>query len=81
MSCSEYDAQRVREELARDERVGELGIEVTISGDHAFLRGKVSNTERKQVIADVAQELLPECTVVNEVTIIEMDEPHLESLG
>ena len=81
MPCSEYDAERLREEFARDERVSELGIEVTISGDHAYLRGKVSTGERREALSEVARELLPECTIVNEVTVIELEEPHLETLG
>jgi hypothetical protein len=80
MSCSEYSAENLRERFARDERVGELGIEVTISEDHAFLRGKVSTEERRSAVGDVAREFLPDCTIVNEVTVIDFDEPRLETL-
>ena len=81
MSCSDYDAENLREEFARDERVSELGIEVTISGDRAFLRGKVSNEERRAVLEEVARSFLPECTIINEVSVVELDEPRLETLG
>jgi hypothetical protein len=81
MNCSEYSAENLREALARDERVSELGIQVTISGDRAFLRGKVSNAERRDAVGDVARKFLPECTIVNEVTVIELEDPHVETLG
>ena len=81
MSCSDYDAQRLREELARDERVSELGIEVTISAGKAFLQGKVPTPDRKQAVAEVAERFLPNCTVVNEVMVTELDSPKLEHLG
>lgn len=81
MTCSEYSAENLREQFARDERVSELGIEVTISGDHAFLRGKVSTPERRDAAGTVAREFLPDCTIVNEVTVIDLEKPHLETLG
>ena len=81
MSCSDYDAEHLREELARDERVSELGIEVSISGGKAFLSGKVSSAERREAVGEVAREILPHCTVVNEVTVTVLNEPNLENIG
>lgn len=78
--CTDYDAERLREELARDERVSELGIEVTISGGKAFLHGKVPTPERRTALAEVAQRFLPHCTVVNEVTVTKLDAPREEQL-
>lgn len=80
MNCSEYSSERLREEFARDERIGELGIEVTISADRAFLRGKVSSPDRRDAIGEVAREFLPDCVIVNEVSVIELEKPHMESL-
>ncbi|HEX2052544.1 MAG TPA: BON domain-containing protein [Actinomycetota bacterium] len=81
MSCTDYDAERLREELARDERVSELGIEVTISSGKAFLHGKVPTPERREAVAEVAQRLLPHCTVVNEVMVTKLSSPQLEELS
>ena len=81
MSCSDYDAERLREELARDERVSELGIEVTISAGKAFLHGKVTTPDRKQAVTEVAERFLPDCTVVNEVKVTKLEAPKLEHLG
>ena len=79
MSCSEYDAEKLREELARDERVSELGVEVTITGDRAYIQGKVSTAERRDAIGQVAREVLPDCTVINEVTVAELEAPDRQS--
>lgn len=80
MSCSEYDAEKLRSELARDDRVNELGIEVSISNGKAFLHGKVATAERREAVAEVAQEVLPGCIIVNEVTVTRLEEPNLENL-
>ncbi|CAN5855274.1 hypothetical protein BH23ACT12_BH23ACT12_04620 [soil metagenome] len=80
MSCSEYDAARLCDALARDERTGELGIDVTIAEGKAFLHGKVSTPDRREAIAEVAAEFLPHCTVVNEVTVTELADPSSEIL-
>ncbi len=81
MSCSDYDAERLRDELARDERVSELGIEVSISGGKAFLSGRVSSAERKEAVREVARKVLPHCTVVNDVTVTVLAEPNWENIG
>lgn len=80
MSCSEYDAERLRRELARNEDVSELGIQVHITGDRVYLQGRVPTTERRRAVGEVAGATLPHCTVINEVTVTEMHEPHLEHL-
>lgn len=79
--CTDYDAERLRDELARDERVSELGIEVTITAGKAFLHGKVPTAERRLAVAEVAERLLPHCTVVNEVMVTQLDAPREELLG
>jgi hypothetical protein len=81
VSCTDYDAERLREELARDERVSELGIEVTISAGRAFLHGKVPTPERRDAVGEVAQRFLPHCTVVNEVMVTKLGAPQLEELS
>lgn len=81
MSCTDYDAERLRDQLARDERVSELGIEVTISAGKAYLSGKVATGERREAVGRVAREVLPHCTVVNEVTVTVMEEPQQEEIG
>ena len=44
----EYLAQHVRDALAEDPRVSELGISVTVAGDHVYLGGQVATNERRQ---------------------------------
>ena len=80
MSCSEYDAARLSDALARDGRTGELGIDVSITGGKVFLHGKVATPDRRDAIAEVAAEFLPHCTVVNEVTVTHFAPPEEEVL-
>lgn len=80
MSCTEYDAARLCDALARDDRTGELGIDVSITGGKVFLHGKVSTPDRREAIAEVAAEFLPHCTVVNEVTVTQLAPPGEEVL-
>lgn len=80
MNCSDYDAARLRDQFGRDERVSELGIEVTILEGKAFLSGKVLTEERRQAVGEVAREVLPHCTVVNEVTVTVLEEPNREDI-
>lgn len=80
MTCTEYDAERLRQELARDVRVSELGIEVRIEGSRAILRGNVTTDERKHAVTLVAERVLNQCTVVNEITVTELTGPGWERL-
>lgn len=68
-SDEEYRAQHVREVLAEDPRVAELGIAVTVVGDHVYLSGEVATAERRQAIAVVTAEVLPQHEVHNHVGV------------
>jgi osmotically-inducible protein OsmY len=72
MTEQPYVSEQVREALARDPRVNELGIAVTIVERKVFLHGVVSTVERQQQIAVVVGELLPDHEVHNDVRV---DEP------
>ena len=80
MRTPEYEAQRLQHQLARDDRVSELGIDVTIVEGKVFLRGKVSTLQRRDAIEAIAHETLPNYSVVNEVTVVEPQRPALENL-
>ena len=77
-----YLVQRVRDVLAGDPRVGELHIDVTIRGDRVFLTGVVPSAERRDAIADLVRQVLPEHEVHNHVTVEPISgSPEVESLG
>lgn len=77
---SPYDAERLRQRFSQDEDIRELGIEVCILDDTVFLRGRVPTEHRREAVDRLARAVLNRCAVVNEVEVIEMDEPRWERL-
>ena len=69
-----YLVERVREALAHDSRVSELGISVTVTGDSVMLTGDVATPERKSAVAEVVEPLLEGRTLHNAVTVATMTE-------
>ncbi len=77
-----YLVQHVREALANDPRVSELHVEVTVTTDRVFITGTVPSEERREVIAAVVRELLPQHHVSNHVTVEPISgAPEVERLG
>jgi hypothetical protein len=64
-----YTAAHVQEALARDGRVGELGIGVEISDGLVTVQGIVPTEERRAAIEQVVGELLPEHEIRNRVVV------------
>jgi len=76
-----YLVQRARDALAEDPRVGELHIDVTIRGDRVFLTGAVPSAQRREAIADLVRQVLPDHQVHNHVTVEPISgSPEVESL-
>jgi hypothetical protein len=73
-----YLAQHVREALAQDPRVGELGVDVEIDEEAVVLRGGVTSAERQEAATEVARDLAPGRPVRNETTVDVFDEPPRE---
>ena len=67
----EYVAEHLREALASDPRVSELGLDVLIRGGELHVVGTVSTEERRRAVGDVAREIAPGATVRNETTVID----------
>ncbi|MFC4060634.1 BON domain-containing protein [Planomonospora corallina] len=74
----QYVAARVQQALAEDERTTELGIRVDVRGEQLFLRGQVTSEERRELIADVAGEVVPGLAIRNELTVADVREPEGE---
>ncbi len=65
----QYVAERVRDALRKDPRVGELDVQVRITGTRVFVNGNVATAERQRAITQIVEELLPEVEVCNETSI------------
>lgn len=70
-----YVVAKVREALAKDSRVNDLNIEVSVTEAKVFLTGKVASAERRDSITEVVNELLPDLEVCNETEVLETPEP------
>jgi hypothetical protein len=64
-----YTAAHVQEALARDGRVGELGIAVDISDHLVTIQGIVPTEERRAAIEQVVGELLPDHEIRNRIVV------------
>jgi hypothetical protein len=77
----DYIIQRVRDALAADERVAEMGVQVRMAAGKVFLTGQVATEERQRAVGVVAGEVLPEYEVHNETVVTELgDQPRVERL-
>ena len=77
----DYAIERLRDALATDERVAEMGLEVRIAAGKVFLTGQVPTEERRRAVGVVAGEVLPEYEVHNEIVVTELgDTPRVEHL-
>ncbi|HSH60518.1 MAG TPA: BON domain-containing protein [Acidimicrobiales bacterium] len=73
----EYLAQHVRQALANDPRVADLGISVRVEPGAVRLSGQVATEERREAVAVVAREALDTGRQVhNDVTVTACDEPN-----
>ena len=77
----DYLVGHVEDALARDERVCEQGLHVTVDGDLVVVTGVVSTEERRRRIPEVVGELLPGFEVRNRATVSDYPEdPKVEHL-
>jgi hypothetical protein len=70
-----YQAEHLREALARDPRVGELGIEVEIDGASVVLRGTMTSPEQQEAAIAITGDFLPGHLVRIESTTPVITEP------
>jgi osmotically-inducible protein OsmY len=64
-----YLAEHVRDAMAKDPRLSELHVDVTITPGKVFLTGTVGSDERRTYLTTVVQGVLPDREVVNDTTI------------
>jgi len=72
----DYAAQHLRDALAADDRVGEMGLQVRTVAGKVFLTGEVATPERQQAVGAVAAEVLPGYEVHNETVVTLVGDQH-----
>jgi osmotically-inducible protein OsmY len=70
-----YLAERVREALARDPRVAELGVEVEIRGQTIVFRGTMTSPEQQVAAVAIARDILPAYRVRDVTMVADLTEP------
>lgn len=70
----QYLVGKLQEALACDPRVGALDIKITIAHGRVHLTGQVPTEERRANVQRVAQEIVPQLDVRNEITVLELSE-------
>ncbi len=66
---TEYVAAHVQEALARDRRVNEPELAVTIVAGRVLIRGQVPTEERREAVTEVVRECCPDLDVENRTTV------------
>lgn len=64
---------RVREAIAADPRSAELDVHVTVAARKVFLTGTVITPERREAVATVAREALPDHEVQNLIEVVDLE--------
>ncbi len=70
-----YAGERLRDALAADPRVSELGLQVHIVAEHLFVTGQVSTPERVEAVSEIAARVLPDHVLHNDLSVIDLAGP------
>lgn len=65
----EYVAAHVHEALARDPRVNEPELQVSVVKDRVLVTGVVPTEERRAAVTEVVREQVPDLEVENRTTV------------
>ena len=65
---TQYVAAHVQEALARDQRVNEPELGVTVVKGRVVVSGQVPSEERREAVTDVVRECCPDLEVENRTT-------------
>ena len=71
----QYLIAHVHDALARDPRLNEFDVDISLRGDEVFVSGVVATDERQQAVSEVVAEVLPQYRVHNEVSVMNYSEP------
>ena len=70
-----YAVAHLKEQLAKDPRLNELDIEVERQENRVLLKGEVSQRERKEVVEEIAREVLPGVPIENQIQVSHFQGP------
>jgi osmotically-inducible protein OsmY len=78
---SDHTIARLREALATDERTNVLDVSIRLRSEVVHLSGQVDTEERRRLIEEVVRENLPpEHTIHNQLTVARMGAPEIENV-
>lgn len=72
----EYLAERVHQAVTTDPRTNEQGVQVRVTDAEVFLYGEVGSDERREAVAEVAAEVVPDRRIHNDVTVVRLGGEH-----
>jgi osmotically-inducible protein OsmY len=72
---AEYVAERLREAIATEPDVYQLGITVNVVGDQVHLSGPASTAAQRQAIVALVERLAPELHVVDDLEVPSLSQP------
>ena len=75
-----YLLEKLRRAIAEDPRVGEPAVRVFGAGGRIWLEGTVQSEQRKQAAQEVVAEICPGVEVKNELEVIAIGGPAVESV-
>lgn len=78
--ASDYSVEHVREALATDERVNELGLDVAVRNGRVYVSGTVSTEARRAGVTEVVREVCPDLEVHNETVLVDLAGSDMETL-
>jgi osmotically-inducible protein OsmY len=71
----QYLVGRIQNALATDPRTNKQDVKIMVRNGRVHLMGQTSTDERKQTIAQVVSEVVPDLEVRNELSVLELTEP------
>lgn len=71
----QYMVARLRRALAEDPRTAEMGVRLSVRGDHVHLSGEVATEQRCADLDAVLAEAAPDMVVHNDVRVSDTREP------
>jgi hypothetical protein len=71
----DYLVGHLEDALARDPRVSEQGLRVSVAARKVFVTGTVSTPDRRRAVDDVVAELLPGYELHNQAVVADYPEP------
>lgn len=76
-----YLLEQLRRAMTEDPRVSETNVRVTSAGGRIYLNGEVGSPERRTAAESLAREIAPNVTIQNDITVLSVTGPTVETLS